>query len=200
MGWHVGSRLTGQSTRPVQGSEVPADRQESTHVTSPFANAVPAFIEGGVSFAIFLAVTVGLLVLIAFLVTRDRSAGSVYDRIGAGGLSRDSDYGPPAAPESPAAQAERESEIRQLLAARSERLVRQGGQPLDVDTELARLLAAESLESEDEHERPRRAPDPGLLEEVRQLVSARNERLVRQGGQPLDVDAEVARTLRELDP
>ena len=40
----------------------------------------------------------------------------------------------------------------------------------------------------------------GLTEEVRQLVVARNERRVRQGLEPLDVNAEVTRTLQELDP
>jgi hypothetical protein len=34
---------------------------------------------------------------------------------------------------------------------------------------------------------------------VRQLVVARNERRVRQGLGPLDVDAEVTRTLAEMD-
>ena len=40
----------------------------------------------------------------------------------------------------------------------------------------------------------------GLVEEVRQLVVARNERRQRQGLEPLEVEAEVARTLREFDP
>jgi len=35
---------------------------------------------------------------------------------------------------------------------------------------------------------------------VRQLVVARNERRMRQGLEPLDVNAEVTRTLQELDP
>jgi hypothetical protein len=43
------------------------------------------------------------------------------------------------------------------------------------------------------------APDPGVADEVRQLVVARNERRVRQGLQPLEVEAEVVRTLEELD-
>ena len=42
------------------------------------------------------------------------------------------------------------------------------------------------------------AGDPALREEVRQLVIARNERRVRQGKEPLDVDAEVERQLRDL--
>ena len=41
--------------------------------------------------------------------------------------------------------------------------------------------------------------DPALREEVRQLVVARNERRARQGKEPLDVDAEVERQLRELE-
>ena len=41
--------------------------------------------------------------------------------------------------------------------------------------------------------------DAGLAEEVRQLVVARNERRMRQGKEPLDVDREVERQLRELE-
>lgn len=42
------------------------------------------------------------------------------------------------------------------------------------------------------------AREPSLEDEVRQLVRTRNERLVRAGEPPLDVEAEVARQLREL--
>jgi NAD-specific glutamate dehydrogenase len=41
--------------------------------------------------------------------------------------------------------------------------------------------------------------DPALVEEVRQLVVARNERLLRQGKEPLDVEAEIARQMEELE-
>ena len=44
----------------------------------------------------------------------------------------------------------------------------------------------------------RPAADPALEAEVRQLVIARNERRVRRGEPPLDVDEEVARQLAEL--
>ena len=40
--------------------------------------------------------------------------------------------------------------------------------------------------------------DPALLAEVRQLVVARNARRARQGKEPLDVEAEVARQLEDL--
>jgi hypothetical protein len=44
----------------------------------------------------------------------------------------------------------------------------------------------------------RGADEAQLREEVRQLVVARNERRARQGEEPLDVEAEVERRLREL--
>jgi hypothetical protein len=88
---------------------------------------------------------------------------------------------------------ERETEIRQLLTARSERLVRRGEAPLDIDAELARVDGGVRDPSADSH-------DPALAEEVRQLVRARNERRARQGLDTLDVEAEVQRTLSELSP
>jgi hypothetical protein len=87
---------------------------------------------------------------------------------------------------------ERELEIRQLLEARSERLVRRGHAPLDIDAELARLEAGSGAEGPGSH-------DPGLTAEVRQLVLARNERRRRRGLDALDVEVEVQRTLAELD-
>ncbi|HYB24199.1 MAG TPA: hypothetical protein VED41_10400, partial [Solirubrobacteraceae bacterium] len=66
----------------------------------------------------------------------------------------------------------------------------------DIDAELARLLGDTASPARE----GARAHDPALLAEVRQLVVARNERRARQGQEPLDVEAEVARTLRELEP
>ena len=157
--------------------------------------AVLALIENGLSFVVFGAIAFSVVMSLLFLVTR--GSDSAYDRIGAGGISREGDYGgsgTTAGVESPAAQAEREREIRQMLGARSERLVRNGQPALDVDAEVARLLATE------QGGRASNQRDAGLVEEVRQLVVARNERRVRQGMEPLDVDAEVARTLDELSP
>ena len=42
------------------------------------------------------------------------------------------------------------------------------------------------------------AGDPGLRDEVRQLVVARNERRRRQGKEPLDVEAETEKQLADL--
>jgi hypothetical protein len=125
-------------------------------------------------FVVFGAVAFSVVMSLAFLLTRE----SAHDQIGAGGLSRDGEIGEPAmaaAPDSAAGRAERELEIRQMLGARSARL--------------ARLLEPS----------PADKSEPGLSEEVRQLVVARNERRVRQGLEPLEVDAEVARTLAEFD-
>ncbi len=85
----------------------------------------------------------------------------------------------------------REAEIRQLLEAKAYRQGARGEQQLDVDDELARLLA--------EGQAPKPNADPQLREEVRQLVIARNQRRARQGKEPLDVDAEIERQLRELE-
>ncbi len=148
-------------------------------------------VENGFTFVVFGTVAFSLLMSILFLVTK--GSDSLYDHIGQGGISREDDS--PAAPgqqlDSAAARAEQEEEIRQMLGARNERLLRRGEPALDVDAEVARLLAVA----------PRRSDhDATLVEEVRQLVIARNERRLRQGLEELDVDAEVARTLEELDP
>jgi hypothetical protein len=124
----------------------------------------------------------GLVAIATFL-----TSGRMYDHIGRGGLSlRDGSDRPAAEPVegSSASAAEREAEIRQMLAARNERRVRQGKEPLDVDEELARLAAP--------------TVDPALRAEIRQLVVARNERRARQGREPLDVEAEVERQVRDL--
>jgi hypothetical protein len=153
-----------------------------------------AFIENGLAFVVFGSVAFSLLMSFVFLATR--GSESAYDRIGAGGMTRESDYEQAQQPtgESSAERAEREREIRQMLSARSERLVRNGQPALDVDAELARLLSG----GEGEHHERRH--DADLVAEVRQLVMARNERRARQGLPALDVDAEVARTLEELEP
>ena len=41
--------------------------------------------------------------------------------------------------------------------------------------------------------------DAQLREEVRQLVVARNERRMRRGQEPLDVETEIQRQLSDLD-
>jgi hypothetical protein len=160
-------------------------------VHSAIPIVVPGVTEDGLNFVVFGSVAFSLLMALLFAVTR--GSGSMYDHIGQGGLSNDRPPGggPAApAPDSAAGRIEREREIRQMLGARNDRLLRSGQPALDIDAELARLLAPSQPD----------VSEAGLTEEVRQLVVARNERRVRKGLDALDVDAEIARTLSELSP
>ncbi len=96
--------------------------------------------------------------------------------------------GGPQAPVDPAIQA---AEVRQLLAAKDERLRRRGEPGLDVEAEAERLLAEAATEAGGE-------ADEELRAEVRQLVVIRNERRRRQGLESLDVEAETERELAAL--
>ena len=117
-------------------------------------------------------------------------ARRAYDEIGKGLLSlRDGTDRPahePARLHGAAARAEQEAELRQLLAARNAVRERAGRPLLDVEAELATLMA------------PMAFSDPALEAEVRDLVIARNARRERAGREPLDVEAEVARQLAAL--
>ncbi len=140
-------------------------------------------------FPMVLFGSIGLFVLLGVLSMFTRT--NLHDQIGQGGLFIGDDPfggGPPASGGSGPAD-ERELEIRQMLSARSHRLVRQGHAPLDIDAELARLQSPDTG-----------GHDAALTAEVRQLVLARNERRQRQGLDTLDVETEVRRTLAELDP
>jgi hypothetical protein len=111
-----------------------------------------------------------------------------YAQIGRGGLSLNEDGAAPRpAPTAALLAAERDDEIRQMLEARNVRRAARGQPPIDVEAELASLLAARPV-----------VHDPALVAEVRDLVIARNGRRRRAGKPPLDVEEEVARSLREL--
>jgi hypothetical protein len=152
---------------------------------------VLGIVTNGLAFVVFGTVAFSIVMSVLFLVTR--GSDSMYDEIGKGGISKESDYsGPgPTALDTPAARSEQEQEIRQMLRARSDRRVQRGEPALDIDAEVAKLLG-------DADRAAKR--DPALVAEVRQLVEARNERRLRQGKEVLDVEAEVARTLDELEP
>lgn len=137
---------------------------------------------------VFGAVGLSVVMSVVFLVSK----GSVYDQVGHGGMTLDSEA--PAIASAPsissaAGRAEQEREVRQMLSARSARMVARGEPALDLDAEVARLLAP--AEGASGH-------DAGLEQEVRELVTAKNERRARRGLEPLDVAAEVQRTLQEL--
>ena len=137
---------------------------------------------------VFGAVGLSVVMSVIFLLSK----GSVYDQVGQGGISRDSeasDWASAPTMSSAAGRAEQEREVRQMLTARSERMVQRGEPALDVDAEVERLLMPAAS-----------GHDPALEDEVRELVAAKNERRARQGLEPLDVAAEVERTLAELNP
>lgn len=146
---------------------------------------------------VFAAVALSVVMSLVFLFSR----GSLYDQVGQSGFAGEPDGGPEASPPPPgsgAERAEQELEIRQMLRARSARMVGRGEAPLDIDAEVARLLGGADPAAP--APAPPGARDPGLEREVRQLVLARNERRGRQGLEPFDVEAEVSRTLDELAP
>lgn len=117
------------------------------------------------------------------------SAFGLLDDLGRGGLSIE-ERPPVPVPHLHTAvgRMEREEDIRQLLQARHDRQAARGERPVDVESELRRLM-----ELSEPH--PPSA-DAALREEVRQLVIARNARRADRGEPPLDVDAEIDRQLR----
>jgi hypothetical protein len=140
---------------------------------------------------VFGAVALSVVMSLIFLFSR----GSLYDQVGESGFATEQDTSaeaPGPAPGSIAERDEQEREIRQMLRARSARMVGRGEPALDIDAEVSRLLAPAPAAA--------RGRDPGIEREVRQLVLARNERRARHGLERLDVDAEVTRTLDELEP
>jgi signal transduction histidine kinase len=163
-------------------------------------------------FPVVLFGAIALFVVVGALSMLTRR--NYHDQIGQGGLYSGEDRfggarqpyassvldGPQASSEEQATSGglwssdDRQLEIRQMLTARSDRLVRQGHAPLDIDAELARLVSSDPRTPEAEG-----SGDVALAEEVRQLVRARNERRARQGLDALDVETEVQRTLTELD-
>lgn len=143
---------------------------------------------------LFIVVVLGVVIAGITLAT----SGKAYDEIGKGGLFGDDAVPKPGAGAGSAngagpggdgaSGAVRDEEIRQMLQARSDRRVRKGQPPLDIDAEIADLTRQQTV--------PR--ADPQLVAEVRELIESRNRRRVRQGKEPLDVDAEVARQLSDL--
>ena len=133
------------------------------------------------AYVLFGVVIVGVIAAIASFFFR----ADAYDSIGRGGFFVDEDAarrGPGGA--ASVNVAERDEEIRQMLEARNARRVAAGKEPVDVEDELARLVAP--------------TVDAQLREEIRDHVVARNARRIRRGQEPMDVDAEVERQISSL--
>ncbi len=127
---------------------------------------------------VWVVAVVGAIVAVYTLIGTGRS----YREIGGGGLARDDRDDP--VPMS--ADAERETEIRQMLEGRNARRERRGEPPQDVEAQFAALT------------KPATPVDDELREEIREHVLARNARRVRAGGEPLDVEQEIERRIRDL--
>ena len=132
---------------------------------------------------LIIIVLVGIVVAAASYI----GSGGIYQGLGKTGLTLDEpDLRPEPMAGSAAANAEAQEEIRQMLEAKSDRQVRRGEAPLDIDDEMLALST------------PTAPVDAGLRAEVRELVVARNERRMRRGEEPLDVETEVDRQLEEF--
>jgi hypothetical protein len=143
--------------------------------------------------------TVLVLVVLAVLpIAAVMFAGAfgLLEQLGKGGLSTlDRPAAPPVAlPPTPASREERETEIRQFVQARHDREEARGEKPVDVDSEVARLVELSEAPVPEE-----KRQDSALREEIRQLVIARNERRMRRGEPALDVESEIERQLGDFD-
>ncbi len=115
-------------------------------------------------------------------------SGKGYDEIGKGRFAVDFED---------ASRAADHEELRQLVEAKAFRQEQRGEEPVDVETEIERLLRGEP--GDDPAPAPSADPETAAIrEEIRQVVVARNESRIRRGEHPLDVDAEVERMLADL--
>jgi hypothetical protein len=165
---------------------------------------------GASEFYVVLLLTVVIVVPVAAIAFV--KGGKGLEELGKGRFSidRDDDLGSgmsgsggPAA-----AEQERAEEVRQMLEAADFRSQARGEGRIDVEREIERLMAdgrtadanspegTPSAEPEPSREQPA-GPESSLRAEVRQLVVANNERRVRRGEQPLDVESEVDRRMEE---
>ena len=156
-----------------------------------FATVLLALSLSGGALVALATVALVVIVSIAFLLTG--GAGSAYEEIGAGGIVREGEY-----------DAHARGGVRVLRGPSGAR----AGDPPDAErpqrTTRAQRAAGAGRRRRDSAAAGRGAlagtPDPELVAEVRTLVVARNERRIRQGMAPLDVEAEVTRTLEQLGP
>ena len=134
-------------------------------------------------------VMITVLVLPVAAIAFARSGGA-WRQIGKGEFAIEQEPAPRRAEPAQVQRAVQEAEARQMLEARSYRRQRNGETPLDVDSELKRLLDGAGNGTA--------GVDDELREEVRRLVIAGNERRLRRGEQPLDVEAETERQLTDF--
>lgn len=138
-------------------------------------------------------------------------SGRALDELGKGTFAIDKEKPGQSEPASPeAARAEQEVEVRQMVEASAFRRRARGEPDIDVQSEIDRVLGVGPWAGVDAAEvcgedGPAGQEGPAGLEggtaqiraEIRELVIANNERRLRRGEDPLDVDSEVERRFRE---
>lgn len=142
---------------------------------------------------VLAAITLFVLPVAAFWFMR---SGGLWKEVGKGRFGVMHSMAPPrvAQPSPEIDLAIQAAEARQMLEAKSYRRVNRGEEPLDVEAEVSALL-----DSELSGGAPRKRDlDEKLRAEVRELVIARNERRMRRGQEPLDVEAEVERQVADF--
>ena len=158
---------------------------------------------------VLLALCVVIIPVAAIAFSR---SGRAFEQLGKGTFAIDKEEPGGEAPSDPElVRAEQEAEVRQMVEATAYRQELRGEAVLDVELEIERVLGigpwakvdGSEVGSEDGGD-PEDGPGAGLeggsagiRAEIRQLVIANNERRVRRGEEPLDVDIEVERRFRE---
>jgi hypothetical protein len=159
---------------------------------------------GASEFGIVLLLTIVIVVPIAGVAFA--RSGKALEELGKGRFSidRDDDLGSgmTSADSAEAAERERSEEVRQMIEAADFRSQARGEGRVDVEREIERLMAGEVSPEPPPPAVPQAGTDAGPAEsglraEVRQLVVANNERRARRGEEPLDVESEVDRRMKE---
>src|SRR5262249_18892362 len=142
---------------------------------------------------VLAAITLLVLPVAAFTFAR---SGAAWKEIGKGRFGVMHSMAPPrmAQPSPEIDLAIQAAEARQMLEAKSYRRLRRGEAPLDVEAEMTALLDSERSSGG----KGKRDLDQKLRAEVRQLVIARNERRMRAGKEPLEVEVEVERQVADF--
>lgn len=144
-------------------------------------------------FGLVLLVTVVVVAPIAAIMFA--RSGKGLEQLGKGpwSIQRESDLPGSGKAGSGAPDREAEEEVRQMVIAADYRRRRRGEDGIEIEEEVTRLMASSDVV-------PAPGADPEHTEiriEIRQLVVANNERRVRRGEEPLDVEVEVEKRIRE---
>lgn len=158
-----------------------------------------AFAVGASEFDLVLLLTILIVVPVAGVAFA--RSGKALENLGKGRFAIDRDDDSPGAPKTAeVAGQERAEEVRQMLEAADFRSRARGDGRMDVEGELERLMTQPDAWIEAEGDSESGGPSSGegdLREEIRQLVVANNERRTRRGEDPLDIDEEIEKRLRD---